>query len=296
MSGVIWGAASGLGFGLFQAVNVRAVRQLDDVYVSTFLQLVVAALVSVLICLASGDLALLGDASAWSLAAFTIAGALHFFLGWTLLNVSQHRIGASRSAPLLATVPLWGLAIAAIVRGEGPQLEAVAGIALMVAGALTVSSPAAAVAVAGIRWQDSIYGLGTAFLWALSPIFTLEGLEDLDSPLLGVTVGVVSSALAFGLLLAVWPGSRARARGLPRSGLALKMLGGAIVALATWGRWEALDLTAVGIVLALNLLSVPAVLILAPLMAGRRSEDVSMRVWVGAALVVAGSLLLIVLS
>jgi drug/metabolite transporter (DMT)-like permease len=293
VSGVIWGAASGLGFGLFQAVNVRAVRQLDDVYVSTFLQLLVAALVSVLICLASGDLALLGDASAWALAAFTIAGALHFFLGWTLLNVSQHRIGASRSAPLLATVPLWGLAIAAIVRGEVPQLEAFAGIAVMVAGALTVSSPAA---VAGIRWQDSIYALGTAFLWALSPIFTLEGLEDLDSPLLGVTVGVVSSALAFGLLLAVWPGSRARARGLPRSGLALKMLGGAIVALATWGRWEALDLTAVGIVLALNLLSVPAVLILAPLMAGRQSEGVSMRVWVGAALVVAGSLLLIVLS
>jgi drug/metabolite transporter (DMT)-like permease len=290
VSGVIWGTASGLGFGLFQAVNVRAVRQLDDVYVSTFLQLVVAAAVSALICALSGDLALLGDASAWALASFVIAGGLHFFLGWTLLNVSQHRIGAARSSPLLSTVPLWGLVIAAIVYGQLPGAEAIAGIVLMVAGTLTISSPAA---MAGMRWQDSRFALGTAFLWALSPVFTIEGLKDVDSPLLGVTVGVVVSAAAFGLLVLLWPRGRASARGLPRSGLALKMLGGAIVALATWGRWEALDLTAVGIVLALNLLSVPAVLILAPLTGGRRAERVTARVWMGAALVVAGSLVLI---
>jgi drug/metabolite transporter (DMT)-like permease len=293
VSGVIWGAASGLGFGLFQAVNVRAVRQLDDVYLSTFLQLLVAALVSVLICALSGDLGLLGDASAWGLASFVLAGGLHFFLGWTLLNLSQHRIGAARSSPLLATVPLWGLAIAAVVYGELPRTDAIAGIALMVAGALTVSSPAA---MAGMRWQDSRFALGTAFLWALSPIFTIEGLQEVDSPLLGVTVGVVASAAAFGLVLLLWPGSRARARGLPRSGLGLKMLAGAIVALATWGRWEALDLAAVGVVLALNLLSVPSVLILAPLMAGRHSERVTMRVWMGAGLVVGGSLVLILVE
>jgi drug/metabolite transporter (DMT)-like permease len=290
VTGVLWGAASGLGFGLFQAVNVRAVRQLDDVYVSTFLQMVAATVVCVVICLGSGDLALLGDASARALVCFVIAGGLHFFLGWSLLNVSQRRIGAARTSPLLVTVPLWGLVIAAVLRGEIPHAEAFLGIAVIVTGALTVSSPEA---VAGMRWQDSVYALGTAFLWALSPIFTLEGLEELNSPLLGVTVGVVASALAFGLLLALWPGSRERARALPRAGLALKMVSGAIVALASWGRWEALDVTAVGIVLALNLLSVPTVLILAPLLAGRRAEVVTSRVWAGSGLVVAGSLLLI---
>jgi drug/metabolite transporter (DMT)-like permease len=287
------GAASGLGFGLFQAVNVRAVRQLDDVYVSTFLQLVVAALVLAVACALSGEFGLLGDASAWALVSFVIAGALHFFLGWTLLNVSQHRIGAGRSAPLLATVPLWGLAIAAVVYGDLPTADAIAGIVLMVAGALTVSSPAA---MAGMRWQDSWFALGTAFLWALSPVFTIEGLQEVDSPLFGVTVGVVSSAAGFGLLLLLWPGSRERARGLPRGGLALKMVAGAIVALATWGRWAALDHADIGVVLALNLLSVPAVLILAPLMAGRQSERVTTRVWIGAALVVTGSLLLILIG
>jgi drug/metabolite transporter (DMT)-like permease len=293
VSGVIWGAASGLGFGLFQAVNVRAVRQLDDVYLSTFLQLVVAAIVSALLCALSGELDLLGDVSAWGFGSFVIAGALHFFLGWTLLNISQHRIGAARSSPLLATVPLWGLAIAAVVYGELPGAEAIAGIVLMVAGALTVSSPEA---MAGMRWQDSGFALCTAFLWALSPVFTIEGLQEVDSPLLGVTIGVVAAAAAFGLLLVLWPGSREKARDLPRSGIALKLIAGAIVALATWARWEALDLSAVAVVLALSLLSVPAVLILAPLMAGKQSERVTMRVWAGSALVVGGALLLIAIG
>ncbi len=293
MTGVLWAAASGIGFGLFQSVNVRAVRQLDDVYFSTFLQLLVAALLLVAMCLAVGDLELLGHATTWAIVSFALAGALHFFLGWTLLNISQDRIGAARSAPLLTTVPLFGIVIAAVTLGELPGAAALGGIVLMVAGALVISAPRS---VAGMRWQDSSFALATAFLWALSPVFTLEGLDELDSPLLGVTIGVVFSAVAYALLLAAWPGSRARARALPRGGVALKMVGGAIVALATWGRWLALDLAAIGVVLSLNLLAVPTVLLLAPLLAGRHVERVDARVWLGAALVVAGSLVLIVVG
>jgi drug/metabolite transporter, DME family len=294
VTGVFWAASAGFGFGLFQALNARAVRRLGDPFFATFVQLVVAALVLLAICAASGDLSLVDELDAWATISFTLAGALHFLLAWTFLNISQQRIGAARTSPLLATVPLWGIAIAALVRGELPGSGAIAGIALMVAGALTVSSPAA---MAGMRWTDSGFALGTAFLWALSPIFTLEGLEEVDSPLLGVTVGVTFSALSFGLLLVLWPRGREQLRNASRDGLALKMLCGVIVALATWGRWAALDLAAVGVVLALNLLSVPTVLLLAPLFAHRESgERVSARVWLGAALVVSGSLLLIALG
>jgi len=294
VTGVLWAASAGLGFGLFQAVNARAVRRLGDPFFATFVQLVVAAVVLVAICAASGDLALLDELDAWGTVSFMLAGALHFLLGWTFLNISQQRIGAARSSPLLATVPLWGIAIAALVRGELPGAGAIAAIVLMVAGALTVSSPTA---MAGMRWTDSSFGLGTAFLWALSPIFTLEGLEQVNSPLLGVTVGVMFSALSFGLLVVLWPRGREQLRNASREGLGLKMLCGVIVALATWGRWVALDLAAVGVVLALNLLSVPTVLLLAPLLAHRESgERVGVRVWAGATLVVSGSLLLIALG
>jgi drug/metabolite transporter (DMT)-like permease len=293
VSGVIWAAASGLGFGLFQSVNVRAVRQLDDVYVSTFLQLLSAALVMVALSAVTGELTEVGDLTAWAIVSFTIAGAVHFFMGWTLLNTSQHRIGAARTAPLLATVPLWGIAIAAVVYGELPVAAAWIGIVAMVAGALTVSSPAA---MAGMHWTDARFGLATAFLWALSPIFTIEGLEELDAPVLGVTIGMVSSALAYGALIVIGADKRASPRDLPRVGLAMKMTAGTLVAVATWWRFEALGLSPVGIVLALNLLAVPTVLILAPLLADRRSERVTLRVWIGAALVVAGSLVLILVE
>ena len=290
MTGVLWAAVSGIGFGLFQSVNVRAVRRLDDVYVSTFLQLLIAAALLLGASIAVGDLPLLADASAWALISFGLAGLVHFFLGWTLLNVSQDRIGAARTSPLLTTVPLFGLAIAAVTLGQTPGTAALAGIAVMVAGALVITDPRAE---AGLRWQDSLPGVATAFLWALSPVFTVEGLEELDSPLLGVTIGLVFSAVAYALVLAATPGERRSARDLPREGVALKLVSGVLVALAIWGRWEALDLADVGVVLALNLLAVPTVLLLAPVIAGRHLEHVDARIWLGAGLVVAGSLILI---
>ena len=290
MTGVLWAAVSGIGFGLFQSVNVRAVRRLDDVYVSTFLQLLIAAALLLAACIAVGDLPLLADASAWALISFGVAGLVHFFLGWTLLNVSQDRIGAARTSPLLTTVPLFGLAIAAVTLGQTPGAAALAGIAVMVAGALVITDPRAE---AGLRWQDSLPGVATAFLWALSPVFTVEGLEELDSPLLGVTIGLVFSAVAYALVLAATPGERRSARDLPREGVALKLVSGVLVALAIWGRWEALDLADVGVVLALNLLAVPTVLLLAPVIAGRHLEHVDARIWLGAGLVVTGSLILI---
>ena len=290
MTGVLWAAVSGIGFGLFQSVNVRAVRRLDDVYVSTFLQLLIAAALLLGACIAVGDLPLLANASAWALISFGLAGLVHFFLGWTLLNVSQDRIGAARTSPLLTTVPLFGLAIAAVTLGQTPGAAALAGIAVMVAGALVITDPRAE---AGLRWQDSLPGVATAFLWALSPVFTVEGLEELDSPLLGVTIGLVFSAVAYALVLAATQGERRSARDLPREGVALKLVSGVLVALAIWGRWEALDLADVGVVLALNLLAVPTVLLLAPVIAGRHLEHVDARIWLGAGLVVAGSLILI---
>jgi DME family drug/metabolite transporter len=290
VTGVLWAAVSGIGFGLFQSVNVRAVRRLDDVYVSTFLQLLIAAALLLGACIAVGDLPLLADASAWALISFGLAGLVHFFFGWTLLNVSQDRIGAARTSPLLTTVPLFGLAIAAVTLGQTPGAAALAGIAVMVAGALVITDPRAE---AGLRWQDSLPGVATAFLWALSPVFTVEGLEELDSPLLGVTIGLVFSAVAYALVLAATPGERRSARDLPREGVALKLVSGVLVALAIWGRWEALDLADVGVVLALNLLAVPTVLLLAPVIAGRHLEHVDARIWLGAGLVVAGSLILI---
>jgi drug/metabolite transporter (DMT)-like permease len=290
VSGAAWAALSGAGFGLFQALNARAVRGMESVYASTFLQLVLAAVVLGIASAATEDLGVLGDASAWALIAFALAGMIHFFVGWTTLNISQSRIGAARTSPLLSTTPLFGLAFAAVAASQLPGGLAVVGIALTIAGAYLVSDPGGGERA---RLSDSAFALATACAWSLSAIFTLEGLEELDSPLLGVTLGMVAAAIAYGLLLAL-SAQPARLTAGARDALTLKMLAGIVVALATWGRWVALDDADVAVVLALNLISVPVVLVVAPMISGRHIEVVTAKIWGGAALVMGGSVLLIV--
>lgn len=141
-------------------------------------------------------------------------------------------------------------------------------------------------------WRASLFGLGAALCWAISPIFIRRGLEGLPSPLLGVTVGMIATLLAYGLALLL-RGARSNATPIPRAALLFQLVAGVLVGLSTWARWIALDLAPVGVVLALGRLSVPVVIFLAPLIVGQQLEQVTRRLWLGAALIVGGSLLLI---
>jgi len=72
-----------------------------------------------------------------------------------------------------------------------------------------------------------------------------------------------------------------------------KIVAAVLVGVATWTRWYALALNPVTVVLSLGLLSVPTVIALAPLLAGRHLENVTRAVVLGSALVVAGALVLV---
>src|SRR5919106_18974 len=139
MSGPALAAAAGLGFGVFQTLNRRAVGGMNDAYLATFLQLLIAFCVLVVASVTTEDLGLLSEATTISLVWFSAAGLVHFFVGWTLLNMSQMRIGAARTSPLLSTNPVWGAAIAAAWLGEVPRAVAWAGISAVVVGALVVA-------------------------------------------------------------------------------------------------------------------------------------------------------------
>ena len=291
MSGALWATASGIGFGLFQSLNRRAIRGIEDPFVSTFLQLAVGTVVLVAASVATEDLHSFSEATPASVVIFALAGLVHFGLGWSFLNMSQARIGAARTAPLITLTPLFGLVLAAVTLGELPSGEALAGIVPIMAGAWLVAGRGRGVKLE----RDSGFAFGTAFMWALSAVLTVEALEGFDSPLLGVTLGMAAATVGMGAGLAA-RGSLGAVRAIAHEALALKLFAGVIVAVATWSRLVALDETAVGVVLALNLIGVPIVLVLAPLMVGRHLERVTARVWAGAVLVIAGSLALIALG
>lgn len=298
MTGALWAAVSGIGFGLFQSVNRVALRGMDA-YASTFLQLLISSVVLAAFSVATGDLGQLARAPAsawWSLSA---AGLVHFFVGWTLLNLSQQRVGAIRTGPLLATNPLFGVVIAALTLHELPGRRALAGVALIMLGVYAVELDRLRrerrELPAGTRrqrasWAAPAFGLGAALCWAISPILVRQGLEGLPSPLLGVTIGLVAATLAYGL--ALLPRGRRRVRA-SRETLAWKLLAGLLVGVATWARWYAVALAPIAVVLGLGLLTVPTVLVAAPLLVGRKAEPITGPVVAGSALVVAGALVLV---
>ena len=289
MSGVLWATASGIGFGLFQSLNRRAIRTIEDPYVSTFLQLAVATGILVIASLASEDLSQLGDASGEALLLFGLAGIIHFVLGWLFLNVSQMRIGASRTAPLITLTPLFGVVLGAVALAELPGAATLAAIVPIMFGAwLLASRGSGGVAIE----RDSMFAFGTAFMWALSAVLTVEALEGLDSPLLGVTIGLLAATATLGGVLFA-RGSFGAIRLIARNTLALKLVAAVLLAFATWFRLVALGETDVAVVLAANLAGVPITLALAPIVVGRHLERADARVWLGALLVVAGVLALI---
>jgi drug/metabolite transporter (DMT)-like permease len=295
VTGPALAAAAGLGFGVFQTLNRRAVGGMKDAYLATFLQLLVALGVLVVATLATEDVGLLGEATALSLFYFSLAGVIHFSLGWTLLNMSQMRIGAARTSPLLATTPVFGAAIAVLILQEVPGWVVWLGVLLVTAGAFVVSLERVAEEGWGVSWQDALPGLATALAWATSPILIKEGLEGLPSPLLGLTLGMVVAVLVYALLLPLRPGVEGDPLGSWVS-LTFKLLAGLMVGLSVWARWASLDYTSIAVVLALGLLSVPVVLLLSPLLMGRHVERVTLQIWLGAALVVVGGLVLVLWS
>ena len=296
MTGALWALVAGVGFGLFQSFNRQAVRGMD-VYVSTFLQLLVSAFLLISISLLTQNVTALFSAPSLTWFYFSVAGFFHFLIGWTFLNASQKRIGAARTGSLIGTTPLFAAALAGISLAEIPTWVTLVGIFVIVGGVYLVNSSKVGFRPdnpSKVELKAVWMGLAAALCWSISPIFIRLGLELLPSPILGVTVGITASALAYGLVLAF-----RRAKGqLNRSSFfvettGLKVIAAMLVGLSTWVRWIALDLTAVATVLALSLVSVPVVNLLAPIISGRDLERVTLQVWAGSGLIIMGSLVLI---
>ena len=83
---------------------------------------------------------------------------------------------------------------------------------------------------------------------------------------------------------------------ITRDALLFQIAAGVCVGLATWARWIALDLAPVAVVLSLARLNVPIVILLSPILVGRKAERVTAKVWLGAILIIAGSIILNIYS
>ena len=135
---------------------------------------------------------------------------------------------------------------------------------------------------------QSLTGLGTALCFSSSSIFIRYGLETIPSPLFGVTVGMTFCTVTSGfILLNRYHFSIETPKNLySRKGVVLLFIAGTFEGIGTLSRWVAIALAPIAIVISSGGLTIPVVLILSPILMGRKVENVTLRVWLGAGFII----------
>ncbi len=287
VSGVVFAAGAGIGFGLFQAVNRRA-NQAMDAYRATFLLLLVGSASMALFSLFTRDLSSLQVGSPRAFLFFAGAGIVHFFLGWTFLSLSQQQVGAATTGAVLGSTPLIGSILAAVVLGESLRPLTAVGILLAATGVTLLSLRRSSTLERRVPW----FALGAAASWGSSPLFIRWGLRDLDDPIIGVTFGLLAATFAYAI--ALFMARRARsADPVSREGLAWVTLAGVMVAACIALQWIAFDRIAIAIAITVMQLSAPTVVTVAPLLVKSDAEKPTLPMLLGMAAVLAGSVVVV---
>lgn len=283
MSGAAWALVAAVGFGFTQAMN-RKSNQLVDAFRTAFGMLVAVETILVLRALIAGEFALLAGAPVSSWVYFSVATFIHFAGGWTLVALSQQRIGVARTGALIAAAPLVGALLAVPVLGESLTLLTLVGVLLTVGGVAMVSISSASQQGG---WAMPWYALTVAAFWGTTPQLIRLGLEGLDAPLLGLTIGLGTSLVVHAVGLTVTGAWR---RGpVPGKAIRWMALGGLTGAVAIGAQWLSFDLTTVAIAITLQQLATIVVVALVPLMFREPIERINLLLLGGTAAMLIGS-------
>jgi drug/metabolite transporter, DME family len=278
-----------VAFGVTQTLNRKSNKVLGP-YRTAFGLLVVVEVALLATVVFSGEINLISSAPLWSLTSFSIATLFHFGAGWTLLAMSQQRVGVARTGALVSAAPLIGTIAAALLLDEPLGLLTVLGVLVVVGGvallSLSSNAPVDGSPGRGVPW----HALTVAVLWGLSPILVRKGLEGLPYPILGLTIGLGLTVAIYGLGLTLtgrW------GPGFPSRGLLWVFLGGLTGALAISAQWISFNLTTIAIALSLQQTAVLVVVVLAPIMFREPIERLSIPLLFGTAAVLAGTTLVV---
>lgn len=137
--------------------------------------------------------------------------------------------------------------------------------------------------------RSSIYGLGTALCFSVSPILLRYGLRDFASPVVAVGIGMTAAFLLYVVALAARGRLGVLRARVSTSVLMTQVLAGLFIAAGTWLRYEAVDRAPVAVVATLGRINIPVVLLLSPLFFAADKDRVTVRLWVGAGLIIGGA-------
>lgn len=285
--GVAWALLSALGFGFTQMMN-RKSNLLTDAFRTAFGLLCFVEVVLIGRLFVTGDFRLLADAPIKSLAFFAGSASIHYGVGWTLLALSQQKIGVARTGALVSAAPIVGVLLAVPILGESLSWLTFVGVLASVAGVTLISLSRAP---DGGAWTRPWLALMVASLWGTSPMLIRKGLEGLDEPILGLTVGLGAALIlhAIGLTVAgmwKWPA-------IPRETYKWMMLGGLTGAIGIGAQWVSFGLTTIAIAITVQQLATLVIVALAPVVFDAKFEKLTPPLIFGTLSMLAGSAIVV---
>jgi len=286
-AGVIWALVAALGFGFTQIMNRKA-NLLVDAFRTAFGMLVAVELILIARLIAAGELGLVTDAPIGSLAYFSGSAVIHYIGGWTLLALSQQTVGVARTGALVAAAPIVAALLAVPVLGESLTVLTFVGVASTVGGVALISMSRGD---AKQRWSRPWYALLVAASWGTSPIFIRKGLEGLDEPLFGLTVGLAVALVvhAAGLTVAgLWQ------RPPPRRAVYRWMLAGGVTgAIGISAQWVSFSRTTIAISITVQQLATLVVVGMAPIVFDAKYERLTRSLATGTLAMITGAVIVV---
>ena len=130
----------------------------------------------------------------------------------------------------------------------------------------------------------AFWGLGTALAFSISPVFLRLGLAEGYSTHIALTVGVTSAFIAYVVLLAVFDRRSLKLTPFRAAGsMKWEVAAAFSIVAGSWVRYLAISLIPLAIVSALGRVNILVILLLS-------RREVTWKVWVGGALIVAGAI------
>lgn len=195
MTAVLFGAASGLFFGLMAVLVRMGLRRGGHVE----LGVIVACLTGVAICIAAaaanGDLSRIDLGQLWR---FYVPGMLVPGISQVLFNHSIRLAGPSRSAIVIGTAPLLSAVIAIIFLDEPLRAGLAIGTVLIVAGGIALTGERTR--PEGFRMVGVVVALVCATLFGIRDNLVRVAARDTHPPaLLGATAALLGAITIIGL-------------------------------------------------------------------------------------------------
>jgi drug/metabolite transporter (DMT)-like permease len=240
--------ASGNAIAIRKAV-FRLGESNSAFYISIFIGTIIFSLALGL----SGDAGQLKTASGYAIAAFTGSGIIGLLMGRWLTFTSLRLIGANITNPLKNTSTVVSVILGITLMGESVTLGKALGIALIVIGALLVSTELGGTGglTGPISRKHMVNGIACALsagiCHGVTPVFIKFGIDEGNSPITAAFI-VNATAMVFVFMILFRHGERRKLRNVDMGAFAPIIFAGIGASISQLCRTWSLDYSPVSIV------------------------------------------------